>query len=98
MPWRITKQGEKFCVTKIATGDVVACHDTQAEADAQRKALYANEDYGLQLAIQDFNLEFDRESDVNLPGGSHNLRNHWIRGPGAAKIRWGTDGSFDRCV
>lgn len=39
-----------------------------------------------------------RESDVNLPGGSHDLRNYWVRGPGAAKIRWGTDGSFDRCV
>ena len=26
------------------------------------------------------------------------LRNYWIRGAGAAKIRWGTDGSFDRCV
>lgn len=26
------------------------------------------------------------------------LVNHWVRGEGAAKIRWGTDGSFDRCV
>lgn len=23
---------------------------------------------------------------------------YWVRGEGAAKIRWGTDGSFDRCV
>jgi hypothetical protein len=98
MPWRVTRQGAKFCVVKISDGAVVACHDTQAEADAQRKALYANTDYGLQLAIQDFNLAFDKESDVNQSGGSHNLRNHWVRGPGAAKIRWGTDGSFDRCV
>jgi hypothetical protein len=39
-----------------------------------------------------------KESDVNLPGGNHNLKNYWTRGAGAAKIRWGTDGSFARCV
>lgn len=26
------------------------------------------------------------------------LINYWVRGEGAVKIRWGTDGSFDRCV
>lgn len=26
------------------------------------------------------------------------LRDYWVRGEGAAKIRWGTSGSFDRCV
>lgn len=41
---------------------------------------------------------FAGESDVNTPGGNHNLRNYWVRGEGAAKIRWGTDGSFARCV
>lgn len=44
------------------------------------------------------NAAGQRESDVNTPGGSHNLRNYWVRGAGAAKIRWGTDGSFSRCV
>lgn len=39
-----------------------------------------------------------RERDVNAPGGGHNLRNYWVRGEGATKIRWGTDGSFARCV
>lgn len=41
---------------------------------------------------------FTRERDVNAPGGGHNLRDHWVRGPGAAEIGWGTDGSFKRCV
>lgn len=27
-----------------------------------------------------------------------NLREYWLRGEGAAKIRWGTDGDFTRCV
>ncbi|ATN93750.1 capsid maturation protease and MuF-like fusion protein [Streptomyces phage Abt2graduatex2] len=26
------------------------------------------------------------------------LKAYWLRGPGAARIRWGTPGSFDRCV
>lgn len=26
------------------------------------------------------------------------LEEYWVRGEGAAKIRWGTEGSFDRCV
>lgn len=39
-----------------------------------------------------------REDDVNMPGGSHDLLRYWTRGEGAVKIRWGTDGSFDRCV
>lgn len=38
------------------------------------------------------------ERDVNAPGGGHSLRNYWTKGEGAAKIRWGTDGSFARCV
>lgn len=49
----------------------------------------------LELALA---VEAARERDVNAPGGGHDLRNYWVRGPGAAKIRWGTDGSFARCV
>ena len=32
------------------------------------------------------------------PATFANIRTYWTRGEGAAKIRWGTDGSFDRCV
>lgn len=31
-------------------------------------------------------------------GMPHGLEHYWTRGEGAAKIRWGTDGAFDRCV
>jgi N-acetylglutamate synthase-like GNAT family acetyltransferase len=42
---------------------------------------------------------FQKERDVNIPGGpGHNLRNYWVRGPGAAKIRWKTAGDWTRCV
>lgn len=29
---------------------------------------------------------------------AHNLKKYWTRGPGAAKIGWGTPGDFNRCV
>ena len=31
-------------------------------------------------------------------GDARQLKAYWTRGEGAAKIRWGTDGSFARCV
>lgn len=31
-------------------------------------------------------------------GGAEKLRRYWLRGPGAAKIRWGTPGDWTRCV
>lgn len=30
--------------------------------------------------------------------GATRLRQYWTKGPGAAKIKWGSDGDFDRCV
>ena len=44
-------------------------------------------------------LEALQERDVNLLGGAgHSLREYWVRGPGAARIRWGTEGSMNRCI
>lgn len=31
-------------------------------------------------------------------GGAEKLRNYWTKGPGAAKIGWGTPGDWTRCV
>ena len=31
-------------------------------------------------------------------GDAEKLRHYWTHGPGAAKIRWGTDGDWTRCV
>lgn len=40
-----------------------------------------------------------RERDVNTgPGPGHQLRDYWVRGPGAAKIRWNTEGDGTRCI
>lgn len=35
------------------------------------------------------------------PGGDHQarkLKEYWVRGEGAARIRWGEPHDFDRCV
>lgn len=32
------------------------------------------------------------------PGDTARLMRYWAHGPGAAKIRWGSPGDFDRCV
>lgn len=31
-------------------------------------------------------------------GPIENLKRYWFYGPGAAKIRWGVPGDFNRCV
>ena len=39
------------------------------------------------------------DSEFATPGVMDpDLKAYWVRGKGAAKIRWGTDGSFRRCV
>ena len=35
---------------------------------------------------------------VTNPRGTEKLHAYWVRGEGAAKIRWGSPGDFDRCV
>ena len=32
------------------------------------------------------------------PNATERLKSYWRTGEGAAKIRWGTPGDFDRCV
>lgn len=60
------------------------------------KSLFDTED--TQFKRVEAQVTLERERDVNAPGNGHNLRDHWVRGEGAAKIGWGTDGSFARCV
>lgn len=43
MPWTVQKQDDQFCIVADDSGETVACHDTQAEATAQLRALYASE-------------------------------------------------------
>ena len=44
MPWKVRKRKSKYCVEKIdGTSVPGGCHDTQEEANAHQRALYANE-------------------------------------------------------
>jgi len=43
MPWKVEQRGQQYCVVKIADGTTVHCHDTREQADAQVRALYAND-------------------------------------------------------
>lgn len=63
MPWRVEKQGEKYCVVKIADGSTVHCHDTHDQAMAQVRALYANE--GKSFTYLD--LESEENPPMNEP-------------------------------
>jgi len=54
MPWKVFEEEGKFCVYKLnaddSKGDLVKCHDTEEEAAAHARALYANvEDAGKSL-------------------------------------------------
>jgi hypothetical protein len=31
-------------------------------------------------------------------GNNFNIKDYWLKGAGAAKVRWGTPGDFTRCV
>ena len=44
MPWSVKKKGGKFVVAKNENGKIVGTHDTRQKAEAQVRALYANED------------------------------------------------------
>lgn len=42
MPYKVEKRNDKWVVFNPDTGKVYGTHDSKADAEAQRKALYAN--------------------------------------------------------
>lgn len=64
------------------------------DVDADNEIIVPN----ILLDLRDYVETFRREGRVELPGVGHNLRDYWIAGKGAAKIRWGTEGSMKRCI
>lgn len=87
----------------IDSDDVVESPDVEdAVADTGGwEGILAFDDNG-DLIVPNVVLDLEalaKERDVNAPGGpGHNLRNYWLRGKGAAKIRWNTGGDWTRCV
>lgn len=60
MPWKIEKQGRKFCVVKETDGSTVACHTTKKKANAQIAALNSNVEETFESSS--IMLEEDRDS------------------------------------
>lgn len=60
----------------------------------------------MRTAVAEGNRDMDQEVTASDMDGSEEfqskmpaqLKRYWLTGEGAAKIRWGTPGSFDRCV
>lgn len=74
MPWSVNESDGKFCVVKDSDGSQVACHATKAEAEAQVKALYANEAATTKVAFEPF-AKFEMGKAISLlPQG------RWYRG------------------
>ena len=53
------------------------------------------------LDVEEFEAEFVKTEDgpgwLTHPVDTERLRRYWTKGKGAAKIRWGTPGDFNRC-
>jgi len=64
---------------------------TSADAEPSRTAALDSEEFQMLIDLSMASEEFQSRL-----GGE--LEDYWVRGKGAAKIRWGTPGSFDRCV
>lgn len=63
------------------------------------RVAFGDEVHDIPLGEDEVLISAARAGDIMLALASdRGLRNYWTRGAGAAKIRWGTDGSFDRCV
>jgi hypothetical protein len=100
-PWqRGGRQGarnEADSPTRVASIDLN--HWTQHEStDKFKEAMdYANRCFP---RTEEFQMIIDlataSEEFQSRLGGE--LEEYWVRGEGAGKIRWGTEGSFDRCV
>lgn len=71
---------------------------------AYRQGAHLDCDEFLDQFTDDFVLEgevlarFVTAGTIAHPGATETLMEYWTHGKGAAKIRWGTDGSFARCV
>jgi hypothetical protein len=63
-------------------------------------ALLSTEEYAMLEAeglLEEFSIQAAGGLDRNR-GNAEELRRYWTKGKGAAKIRWGTEGDWTRCV
>jgi len=69
MPWHVSSDHEEcsgYAVVKDSDGSVAGCHDTKAKAEAQLKALYANEPEENSMSVTE-NSNTEVAADVDAP-------------------------------
>jgi hypothetical protein len=93
----------RVIVEVVPDGEKALTADGSSEAAMDTETFTVDMGCGCTEPFEDFDFaawleNFEKERDVNVPGGGHNLRNYWLRGEGAAKIGWGTGGDWTRCV
>lgn len=77
-----------------------------SETPASEKKSHDDFTAGVLLGLSGFDVSEMLELKAGPPGatfpspdpGATKLRKYWTKGPGAAKIKWGTPGDFKRCV
>lgn len=79
--------------------------DTKGLTDAEFDALFRTPAADAPVALTAAGFSFEVDTELALAAQEElqsrmdpDLKNYWIHGEGAAKIRWGTEGSFTRCV
>jgi hypothetical protein len=87
MPWSIETRGSKFCVIKDADGSNEGCHPTRAQAERQRRALYANE--AAEMSIGELNSMVDEATLIILATHEDPLTDLYEQ----ALLRIGRDGA-----
>jgi hypothetical protein len=68
MPWKIEKKSGRYCVVKETDGSTVACHDTEDEALAQQRALWASEKRASSIKALDVPGDEDSEDGLLVFG------------------------------
>jgi phage I-like protein len=70
MPWEVKSNGGKYCVYKIGSDTPIkgGCHDTEEEAQAHKRALYANYE-GTKMSEFNFALSFAETAKVSDDDG-----------------------------
>lgn len=103
---RLIKSGAKPSAIERVMRKKVMDEKRRREAFERQRKLKAEQERVRRLAARNRETDIqDRESvtaagtnppaTTRMPG---DLKSYWARGEGAAKIRWGTSGDFDRCT
>lgn len=82
---------------QAAADALAACGCLDGVDDAYEKAVAENPDLAVPFATGFAPGTHDGPGWITHPRATKRIRDYWVRGKGAAKIRWGVPGDFNRC-